>query len=139
MMKVLILCTANSCRSQMAHGWFNHLGKGSVEACSAGIRADGVNELAARVMSEAGVDISHHTSNPVDEYLGQDFDLVITVCAGADAQCPTFIGKVGKRLHWPFDDPAAATGTEAEVLDEFRRIRDQIRDRVDSYLTEKNA
>ncbi len=136
-MKVLILCTANSCRSQMAHGWFNHLGKGRVTACSAGLRADGVNKLAVEVMKEVGVDISHHTSDCVDRYLGQDFDLVITVCAGAERKCPVFTGKVGRRLHWPFDDPAGATGSEEMVVHKFQRIRDQIGAKVAAFLTEE--
>ena len=136
MKKALILCTANSCRSQMAEGWLRHLGGERFEVFSAGIRNDGVNATAIKIMAEMGVDISTHTSDCVDKYLGENFDLVITVCGGAKESCPAFIGKVGQRLHWPFDDPADASGSEEDILDEFRRISAQIRSKIVQFLEE---
>jgi arsenate reductase len=132
---VLFLCTGNSCRSQMAHGWLAHLGGGRYDVYSAGLETHGVNPRAIRVMAEAGVDISGHTSNAVSEYLHQSFDLLVTVCGGAREACPLFAGEVRERQHWPFDDPAAATGNEEEVLAAFRRVRDEIRARVEGFLS----
>jgi arsenate reductase len=134
---VLFLCTGNSCRSQMAEGWLRHLGGGRFEALSAGTRPQGVNPLAVRVMAEAGVDISGQRSKPVGEYLGRDFDLLVTVCGGAKESCPVFLGKVGERRHWPIDDPAEAAGTEDEVLAVFRRVRDEIEMRVTNLVNEE--
>lgn len=143
-MKILILCTGNSCRSQMAEGFFRHhfLSRGDTESAasvkSAGLEPHGVNPHAIKVMAEAGVDISEHTSNHLEEYLELDFDYVITVCDNAAANCPTFPGPA-KRLHWPFDDPASATGTEDEILDEFRRVRDEIGRKIESWLNQNSA
>ena len=134
---MLFLCTGNSCRSQMAEGWLRHLGGERVEALSAGTDPKGVNPLTVRVMAEAGVDISAQRSKSVDEFLGQDLDLLVTVCGGAKESCPVFLGKVGERRHWPIDDPAEAQGTEEEVLTIFRRVRDEIRARVESFLEEE--
>ncbi|NOY45513.1 MAG: arsenate reductase ArsC [Deltaproteobacteria bacterium] len=134
--KVLFLCTGNSCRSQMAEGWLRHLGGDRYVVFSAGTRPQGLNPLAIRVMAEAGVDISSHTSDPVERYLGEDFDLVVTVCGGAKESCPVFVGRVKDRRHWPFDDPAEAVGTEDEILAKFRRVRDEIRRKVEAYLGE---
>ncbi len=134
--RVLFLCTGNSCRSQMAEGWLRHLGGDRYEALSAGTRPQGLNPLAVQVMAEAGVDISGQTSDPVERYLEQDLDLVITVCGGARESCPVFAGRVAERRHWPFDDPAAAAGTEEEVLSVFRRVRDEIRRKVEAFLEE---
>ncbi len=132
--RVLFLCTGNSCRSQMAEGWLRHLGGDRYEALSAGTRPQGVNPLAVRVMAEAGVDISGHWSKSADELLGEDLDLLVTVCGGAKESCPVFLGKVKERQHWPFDDPAEAQGPEEEVLHVFRRVRDEIRRGVEQFL-----
>ncbi|WP_025323185.1 arsenate reductase ArsC [Deferrisoma camini] len=137
--RVLFLCTGNSCRSQMAEGWLRHLAGDRYEVFSAGTRPQGLNPLAVRVMAEAGVDISGHTSDPVEKYLGQDFDLVVTVCGGAKESCPVFVGRVKDRQHWPFDDPAGATGTQEQILAVFRRVRDEIRARVEAFLNEPPA
>lgn len=126
-MKILILCTGNSCRSQMAHGWLQSFDK-SLTVCSAGTQASGkLNEKAVAVMKEVGIDISDHTSDPVEKYLGEEWDYVITVCGGANETCPTFIGKVTHRLHMGYDDPSHATGTEEFIWSEFRRVRDEIK------------
>lgn len=126
-MKVLILCTGNSCRSQMAEGflqWFDP----RIIVRSAGTEASGkLNPKAVAVMKEAGIDISHHTSDSVDLYLGEEWDYVITVCGGANEACPAFIGKVKHRLHIGFDDPSHAIGTEEFIQSEFIRVRDEIK------------
>ena len=136
-MKVLILCTGNSCRSQMAHGFLQSLEK-SLEVHSAGTQpAPQVNPHAVKVMKEAGIDISSHTPKNVGIYLNDAWDYVITVCGSANETCPTFIGKVGKRLHIGFDDPSDAQGSEEFVTSEFRRVRDEIRKRISEfYVTE---
>lgn len=134
--QALFLCTGNSCRSQMAEGWLRHLGGDRYEASSAGTRPQAVHPLAVRVMGEAGVDLSGHRSKSVDEFLDRDLDVLITVCGGARESCPVFLGKVKERRHWPFDDPAAARGTEDEVVAVFRRVRDGIRARVEAFLRE---
>jgi arsenate reductase len=127
-MKVLILCTGNSCRSQMAHGFLQSFDS-NLAVRSAGTAASGkVNETAIAVMKEVGVDISHHTSDKIDKYLGEDWDYVITVCNEANEVCPYFPGKVKKRMHMGFDDPSKVTGTEEFILSEFRRVRDEIKD-----------
>jgi len=124
--KVLFLCTGNSCRSQIAEGWANHLKSDVIEAYSAGIRPIGVNPKTIKVMAEAGVDISDHASKHIDDLAGIDFDYVVTVCDNAREQCPVFPGKV-KLFHKSFDDPYFATGSEEKVMTEFRRVRDQIK------------
>lgn len=134
--RVLFLCTGNSCRSQMAHGWLAHLGGDRFDVYSAGLETHGVNPRAILVMAEAGVEISGHSSNAVGEYLGESFDLLLTVCGGAREACPLFAGEVKERQHWPFDDPADATGSEDEILAVFRRVRDQIRSKIESFLQE---
>lgn len=127
-MNVLILCTGNSCRSQMAHGFLQSFDS-RIAVSSAGTNASGkLNNKAVAVMSEIGIDISHHTSDSVQEYLGEEWDYVITVCGGANESCPAFMGKVKHRLHIGFDDPSETWGEEEFVLKEFRRVRDQIRD-----------
>ena len=136
--RVLFLCTGNSCRSQMAEGWLRHLGSDRYEALSAGTRPQGVNPLAVRVMAEAGVDISEQRSKSVDEFLGQDIDLLVTVCGGAKESCPVFLGAVKDRQHWPFDDPAQAAGTDEEVLAIFRRVRDEIRRAVEGFVQKES-
>ena len=126
-MRILILCTGNSCRSQMAHG-FLHSFSGNIEVHSAGTRpAAQVNPLAVETMLEAGIDISSHTPKDVSIYLQQEWDYVITVCGGANESCPAFTGKVKHRLHMGFEDPSEATGTPEFIKSEFRRIRNQIR------------
>lgn len=126
-MRYLVLCTGNRCRSQMAHGILQHLHP-DAEVCSAGVRpASEVHPLAIKVMAEIGIDISAHFPKNVSQYLDQSWDYVITVCCGARESCPTFMGKVGKCVHIGFDDPDAFTGPEEQVLNEFRRVRDEIR------------
>lgn len=127
-MKILILCTGNSCRSQMAHGILQSFDK-TLTVCSAGTEASGkLNEKAVAVMKEIGIDISHHTSDPVDLYLNEEWDYVITVCGGANENCPAFLGKVKHRLHMGFDDPSHVTGTDEFIWSEFRRVRDEIKE-----------
>lgn len=134
MKSVLILCTGNSCRSQMAEALWESLGQGAWSAVSAGSRPAGyVHPLAIRVMQELGIDLSRHTSKSLDRFVDDDFDLVVTVCDNAREACPVFAG-AKQTLHWPFDDPAHATGTEDEKLAEFRRVRDEIRDRIKQFL-----
>jgi len=127
-MKILILCTGNSCRSQMAHGFLQSFDQ-NITVCSAGTQATGkLNEKAVAVMKEAGIDISHHTSDQVDKYLAEEWDYVITVCGGANEACPYFTGKVKHRLHMGFDDPSHIIGTDDFIWSEFRRVRDEIKD-----------
>lgn len=126
-MKVLILCTGNSCRSQMAHGFLQSFDK-NITVCSAGTEASGkLNPTAVKVMSEIGIDISQHTSDSVEMYLNEEWDYVITVCGGANENCPAFLGKVKTRLHIGFDDPSHATGTDEFIMSEFYRVRDEIK------------
>jgi len=126
-MKVLILCTGNSCRSQMAHGFLQSFDP-NIIVRSAGTEASGkLNPKAVAVMKEAGIDIGHHTSDPVDLYLGEEWDYVITVCGGANEACPAFIGKVKHRLHFGFDDPSHVTGKYEFIWSEFIRVRDEIK------------
>ncbi len=125
-MKILILCTGNSCRSQMAEGFLKSFNPG-FEVLSAGTKpASKVHPLAQIVMLEKGIDLVSHFPKSVDGFLGQEFDYVITVCGGARESCPVFTGAVKHRLHIGFDDPAEATGTFDQIIAEFRRIRDQI-------------
>ena len=131
--KVLFLCTGNSCRSQMAEGWARRLKGTLIEPYSAGIEAHGLNPRAVKVMAEAGVDISGHRSKLVDELRGVPFDYVVTVCDHANESCPVFPGCV-KRIHVGFDDPprlAKSANTEEEALSHYRRVRDQIRSFVE--------
>lgn len=125
-MKVLILCTGNSCRSQMAHGFLQSFDS-RITVCSAGTQASGkLNQKAVEAMKEAGIDISSHTSDSVDKYLNDAWDFVITVCGGANEACPSFIGKVKHRIHIGFDDPSHAEGTEEYIWSEFIRVRNEI-------------
>jgi len=136
-MKILILCTGNSCRSQMAHGFLQSFDK-ELTVRSAGTEATGkLNQQAVAVMKEAGVDISHHTSDSVNLYLNEDWDYVITVCGGANENCPFFPGKVKHRLHIGFDDPSHAVGTPEFILSEFHRVRDEIKQQFyELYINE---
>jgi arsenate reductase (thioredoxin) len=131
--KVLILCTGNSARSQMAEGLLRYLGGDKFEVESAGTIASFVRPQAIAAMGEIGIDISGHRSKSLDEFLDSPFDFVITVCDNAAANCPVFPGG-GKRLHWSFDDPAEAQGNEDEVLQAFRRVRDEIRAELLAFI-----
>jgi len=127
-MKILILCTGNSCRSQMAQGFLQSFDI-SLEVSSAGTEASGkLNQKAVEVMKEAGIDISDHTSDSVDLYRDINWDYVITVCGGANENCPAFLGKVKHRLHIGFDDPSYATGTPEFIQNEYYRVRDEIKE-----------
>jgi len=127
--RVLILCTGNSCRSQMAHGFLQSFDK-NIVVCSAGTEpAKQVNQTAVKVMKEIGVDISHHTPKMVDQYHKDEWDYVITVCDHANETCPAFFGKVNHRLHIGFEDPSHAKGTDEFILTEFRRVRDEIKNK----------
>lgn len=126
MKNILVLCTGNSCRSQIAEGYLRHFAGDQAKIYSAGIETHGVNPRAIRIMAEDGIDISKHTSNNVNEYLNIPFDYVITVCDNANEACPYFPGNV-ERFHVNFPDPAKAQGTEEEIMNEFRRVREMIK------------
>jgi len=124
--KILVLCTGNSCRSQIAEGYLRYFAKDKAEIYSAGVETHGVNPKAIETMKEDGIDISHHTSNNIDEYFTIDFDFVITVCDNAKERCPFFSTKA-KKFHQNFPDPAKATGTAEEINNEFREVREMIK------------
>lgn len=132
-LNVLYLCTGNSCRSQIAEGWSRLIGNGWVEAQSAGIEAHGKNPRAIAIMEEAGIDISDQESTIVSDEMLRCADVVVTVCGHADEQCPVLPPGV-KKVHWPLTDPAKATGTEEEIMDQFRATRDEIETRVRGLL-----
>ena len=135
-MKVLILCTGNSCRSQMAHGFLQSISS-EIGVFSAGTKpAEMINRKAVEVMKEAGIDISDHTPHNVSEYINESWDYVITVCGGANESCPVFVGNVRHRLHVGFDDPSDAIGSEELVLAEFRRVRDDIKTRFEQLYND---
>lgn len=131
--RVLFICTHNSARSQMAEGLLRHLGGQRFEVFSAGTEATHVRPLAIRAMAEVGIDISEQQSKTLDRYLGEPFDDVITVCDAANEACPIFPG-AKQRLHWSFEDPSKATGNEDEQLAVYRRVRDEIRTRIEKEL-----
>jgi len=131
--RVLVLCTGNSARSQMGEGLFRHEGRGLYEVSSAGTKPTHVRPEAIAVMKELGIDISGHRSKSVNDFDGQSFDYVVTVCDNARDSCPIFPGAV-QRIHWSFEDPAAVEGSETERLAAFRRIRDQIHERVTAFV-----
>jgi arsenate reductase len=131
--RVLFLCTGNSARSQMAEGWARFLSKGKAEAFSAGTEPKPLSPLAVQAMADVGIDISGQQSKSLEVYSGQPFDFVITVCDRAKESCPVWPG-AKQRIHWSFDDPADATGTVAQRLEVFRRVRDEIRNRVRLFL-----
>ncbi|MGV8092311.1 MAG: arsenate reductase ArsC [Mangrovibacterium sp.] len=133
MKRILVLCTGNSCRSQIAEGYLRHFAAGKAEVYSAGIETHGVNPRAVAVMKEDGIDISGHTSNNVDEYMGIDFDYVITVCDNARERCPFFPTRA-LRFHHNFPDPAKASGTEAEIMEQFRTVREQIKSYARDFI-----
>jgi arsenate reductase (thioredoxin) len=132
MKNVLILCTGNSCRSQIAHGYLAQMLQDKAEVYSAGIETHGVNPRAIQVMREDGVDISHHSSNNINEYLGMPLEHVITVCDHAKENCP-FIPGATHYHHHNFPDPAKATGTEAEIMQAFTAVREMIKDYCQSF------
>ncbi|TGL55408.1 arsenate reductase ArsC [Leptospira wolffii] len=132
---VLVLCTGNSCRSQIAEGWLRFYAKDNAIIYSAGIETHGVNPKAIQIMKEAGIDISNHTSNHINEYKDIEFDYIITVCDHAQEHCPYFPSKA-ERFHQNFTDPAKATGTEDEVLNKFREVREQIRKYSEEFTQE---
>ena len=132
---VYFICTGNSCRSQMAEGWARHFAGDKVTVLSGGIEAHGLNPRAIQVMQEAGIDMSNHTSNLIDNGVLNQSDYAITLCGDAYDKCPVTPTHV-KRLHWGYEDPARATGTEEEIMDKFREVRDAIRDRVREFMIE---
>ena len=131
--KLMFVCTGNSARSQIAEGFARHFGRGCIEAHSAGMEPSQMNPFAVAVMREKGIDISRHYSKAFDEDLARRMDMVVTVCGNADERCPLLPPEV-KKLHWPLEDPAAARGTEAEILAKFRESRDQIEVRVQELV-----
>lgn len=131
--RVLFLCTANSCRSQMAEGIINHFSGDRLEAYSAGTNASFVNPRAIEVLKEIGVDISNYRSKNLSEYDRQAFDYVITLCGDANENCPLYIGGT-KKTHIGFDDPAKATGAQDEIMSEFRRVRDEIKAKMEEFF-----
>lgn len=134
MKKILILCTGNSCRSQMAHGYLQHFGGNKVTVYSAGVETHGVNPKAIETMKNDGIDISHHTSNNVLEYQGIDFDFVITVCDNAKERCPYFPSKA-LTFHYNFPDPAKATGSNEEIRREFEQVRELIKNYCQEFIS----
>jgi arsenate reductase len=136
--RVLILCTGNSARSQMAEGLFRREGGERYEVFSAGTRPSSVRPEAIAVLAELGIDISGQRSKSVDEFVDQPLDLVITVCDNAKEACPVFPGRT-QRMHWPFEDPAGAEGSEEERRAAFRRVRDQIRHRIGTFLADQKT
>jgi arsenate reductase len=132
--KVIFICTGNSCRSQMAEGMLRAFAADRYEVSSAGLEPGTVNPRAVRAMNEIGIDISGHTSDDVDQFVNDEFDFIITVCDNASERCPFFPGE-GTRKHWSFIDPADATGTEDEIMDVFRKVRDQIRLKIEEFLS----
>lgn len=133
--RVLFVCTHNSSRSQMAEGLLRHLAGDRFECASAGTESTRVNPYAIRVMQEKNIDISDHTSDHIDTFIEQEFDYVITVCDSAHETCPYFPTN-NHRLHWSFEDPSAARGTDEEILQTFRKVRDQIEARLLAFIAE---
>ena len=135
MKKVLVLCTGNSCRSQIAEAYLRHFAGEKAAIYSAGVETHGVNPIAISTMKEDGIDISQHTSNNIDEYINIDFDFVITVCDNAKERCPFFPTKA-KKFHQNFPDPAKATGTEEAILEQFREVRQMIKNYSQQFVSE---
>lgn len=136
--KILILCTGNSCRSQIAEGYMRFFAGNKAEVYSAGVETHGVNPKAVSIMKEDGIDISNHTSNHIDEYAHIDFDFVITVCDNAKERCPFFPTKAIK-FHYNFPDPAKATGTDSEIMEQFKNVRELIKDYCKNFVAENLA
>lgn len=137
MKKILVLCTGNSCRSQIAEGYLRHFAADKAEVYSAGVETHGVNPRAIEIMKEDGIDISKHTSNNVNEYKDIHFDYVITVCDNAKEKCPYFPSQA-KKFHYNFPDPAKATGTEEQIMEQFRKVRNMIKDYSKEFV-QKNV
>lgn len=137
MKNILVLCTGNSCRSQMAHGYLKHLADGKANVYSAGIETHGLNPNAVAIMKEDGLDISNHTSNHVDEYNDVDFDFILTVCDHANENCPFIPSKNAQRLHRNFFDPSKIEGTKDEVHANFVRARNEIKEYCKSFVEDK--
>lgn len=135
MKKILVLCTGNSCRSQIAEGYLRHYVEDKAEIYSAGIETHGVNPKAIAVMKEDGIDISSHTSNNIEEYRNKDFDFVITVCDNAKENCPFFPSNA-KMFHYNFADPAKAKGSDEEIIKKFRDVRDDIKNYCKRFVAE---
>ncbi|HTC01498.1 MAG TPA: arsenate reductase ArsC [Ferruginibacter sp.] len=135
MKKILVLCTGNSCRSQIAEGYLRYFAKDKAEIYSAGVETHGVNPKAIAIMKEVGIDISKHTSNNIEEYRNIEFDFVITVCDNAKERCPFFPSKAIK-FHHNFPDPAKATGTDEDILEAFRDVRQQIKDYCQQFVAD---
>jgi len=135
MKNILVLCTGNSCRSQIAEGYLRFFAEGKANIFSAGIETHGVNPRAIAIMNEDGIDISHHTSNNVNEYKNINFDFVITVCDNANEACPIF-PSTAKKFHHNFPDPAKANGTEEEIMNQFREVRVMIKTYCKNFITE---
>jgi len=135
MKKILVLCTGNSCRSQIAEGYLRKFAGDKAEIYSAGIETHGVNPKAIETMKEDGIDISHQTSNNVSEYSNIDFDFIITVCDNAKEQCPVFPSSA-KKFHQNFIDPAKAIGTQEEIKEQFRKVRDEIKNYCQNFVAE---
>jgi len=133
--KVLFVCTGNSCRSQMAEGMLRHYGKDKFEVFSAGLEPSHVHPLAIKTMAESGIDISNQCSKTVNEFLGKDFSYVITVCDSAKELCPVFPGKYNA-IHWSIEDPASTEGTESERMKDFRRVRQNILERINYFISD---
>lgn len=133
MKKILVLCTGNSCRSQMAHGYLKYFGKEKVEVFSAGVEIHGLNPFAVGIMAEDEIDISKNTSNHVDEYSNINFDYVITVCDNAKESCPFFPSQT-KTIHHSFEDPSKASGSAKVLIAEFRKVRNQIKEFSKSFI-----
>jgi len=134
-LKVLVLCTGNSCRSQILHGYLRFFGADKLEVYSAGVEVHGLNPIAVGIMAEDGVNIMQHTSNQIDEYRDISFDFVITVCDNARETCPWFPSDA-KLIHHSFNDPAAAKGSVKEILAEFRKVREEIKDFARQFVSE---
>lgn len=135
MKNILVLCTGNSCRSQIAHGFLASMTAGKANVYSAGVETHGVNPKAIATMKEIGIDISNHTSNNITEYFGINFDYVITVCDNAKERCPYFPTKAIK-LHYNFPDPAKAIGTDDEINEQFRKVREMIKDYCEQFVND---
>lgn len=133
--KILVLCTGNSCRSQIAEGYLRHFADNKADVYSAGVETHGVNPKAIATMQEDNIDVSKHTSNNIDEYYDIDFDFVITVCDNAKERCPFFPTKA-KKFHQNFPDPAKATGTDEEIKEQFRQVRRQIKDYCRQFIAD---
>ena len=133
--KVLFVCTGNSCRSQMAEGMLRHYGKDKFEVFSAGLEHSHVHPLAIKTMAESGIDITNQYSKTVNEFLGEDFSYVITVCDSAKEHCPVFPGKYNA-IHWSIEDPASAVCSESERMKDFRRVRQNIMKRINYFISD---